>query len=314
MAQLGEYSMIPDVVVYVSSVANASRHPRKTECLESFAIGAKLVGAKVLIETTYRYQPSKLAVILGWATPASKGGPNIVLRRQIISEQQRIGSHTMCIDASCFKYLDNHSQYLRYSIGGPFYDQANYANHASSDQAWRRLSQDLAVELLPNQQNINGHILICMQRDGGFAMKQIDPIIWLDHKINELRKYTNKHIVVRPHPGAYDPKHFKKYLSKPGVEVVNPNQSRLTDNLKNAYCAVFFNSSASVAAACAGIPIFVDDSSCVSWAVANRMLTHINSPQTFDRNQWIWDLAAAHWSDKESQQGLIYKKFVPFIT
>jgi hypothetical protein len=106
---------------------------------------------------------------------------------------------------------------------------------------------------------------------------------------------------------------FESYTRMTGVTVSDPLASQLADDLQGAHSAVFFNSSASVAAACAGIPVFADDSSCVSWAVANHNISQIETPQVFDRQQWIYDLAAAHWSDQEAQQGSIYQKFLPFI-
>lgn len=107
MAQHGEYYRVVDVVVYVSSVANPQKHTRKIQCLESFAAGVQALGVSVVTEWEYQYTPSKLAVILGWAT-TNTGGRNIALRKQIIAEQRVKGNHTMCIDASCWKYLDNH--------------------------------------------------------------------------------------------------------------------------------------------------------------------------------------------------------------
>jgi hypothetical protein len=68
-----------------------------------------------------------------------------------------------------------------------------------------------------------------------------------------------------------------------------------------------------VAAVCEGIPIFVDDRSCVSWDVANTDITKIESPQMFARDQWINNLAAAHWSDQDAQAGRIYQKFKLFF-
>ena len=100
-----------DVVVYVSSVANPRKHSRKIQCLESFAQGVQAVGDTALVEWDYRYTPSRLAVMLGWAT-TNTGGRNIALRKQIIAEQRRHGFQTMCIDASCFKYLDDHGSYF----------------------------------------------------------------------------------------------------------------------------------------------------------------------------------------------------------
>ena len=315
MVQHGEYCKVVDVVVYISSVANARKHTRKIECLESFAQGVRASGASVVTEWEHRYTPSRLAVILGWAT-TNTGGRNIVLRKQVIAEQRRLGFQTMCIDASCWKYLDNQGTYLRYSLNGPFYDRAEYANQNSNNGKWQEISSALNVQLKLPQSN-NGHILIGMQRDGGFAMKTLNPMEWLWEKVQQIRQVTGRAIHIRPHPGQYNMTDFAKYTGRHakrlGTVVIHPEQSRLIDNLQGAHSAVFFNSSASVAAVCEGIPVFVDDQSCVSWAVANQDINKIETPQVFDRNQWIWDLSAAHWSDADARSGRIYQKFLPYL-
>jgi hypothetical protein len=305
--------MTIDAVVYISSVANPRKHSRKIECLESFAAGVKNSGGNVVVEWDHKYTPSRLAVMLGWAT-TNTGGPNITLRKQIIAEQQRQGLKTMCIDASCWKYLDDHGTYLRYSIGGPFYDRAEYANGNSDAAKWNEIRNTINVPLIEAPVvKPNGHVLICMQRDGGFAMKTLDPIRWLENKITLIKEYTKRPIVVRPHPGAYRLQDFRKFRNIPRVTVVDPTKSSLLQDLQNAHAAVFFNSSASVAAVCANIPVFVDDQSCVSWSVANKNIANLESPQAFDRSQWLNDLAAAHWSDADGRAGLIYQKFLPYL-
>lgn len=307
--------MTVDVVVYVSSVANAHKFPRKTACLENFAQGAKAVGANVVVEYDYKYTPSRLAVMLGWAT-TNTGGHNITLRKQIIAEQNRHGYKTMCIDASCFKYLDDTGTYLRYSLGGPFYDRAEYANQNSSSAKWNEIQQRLGISMKPTRDS-NGYILLGMQRDGGFSMKSLDPMDWAHHKIAEIRKFTPREIVIRPHPGKFDMKDFAQFQSKTysrmNVRVIHPERSRLLDDLQGAQSAVFFNSSASVAAVLEGVPVFVDDSSAVTWSVANHRISKIKAPEDFDRSQWINDLAAAHWSDADGSSGKIYQHFLPYL-
>ena len=306
-----------DCVVYISSVANVRKHVRKIQCLESFAEGVRATGHSVVTEWEHRYTPSRLAVMLGWAT-TNTGGRNIVLRKQIIADQRRLGNHTMCIDASCWKYLDEQGSYLRYSLNGPFYDRAEYANRNSTDAKWQEISQALGVTLQAHQRNVNGHILICMQRDGGFAMKTLSPMDWLQNKIHEIRSVTQRAIHIRPHPGKYNMQDFNAYsgrdAKRQNIVLIDPSRSRLLDNLQNAHSAVFFNSSASVAAACAGIPVFVDDVSCVAWTVANHDIAKIETPAEFSREQWIYDLASAHWSDEDARQGRIYQKFLPYLT
>lgn len=301
-----------DVVVYVSSVANPKKHTRKIQCLESFAEGVRYSGYSVVVDWDCRYQPSKLAVMLGWAT-TNTGGKNIALRKQVIAEQQRRGHKTMCIDASCWKYLDNNGSYLRYSLGGPFYDRAEYANKNSDDTKWNEISNTLGVQLKPHKLEETGPILICMQRDGGFAMKTLNPLEWLKNKISEIRRYTQRAIIVRPHPGLYNMQDFAQFGKMPGVSVIDPLSSRLQDNLNTAHSVVLFNSSAAVAAICEGIPVFADDSSCVAWDVANKNIADIELPKQFERTQWIYDLAAAHWSDDDGRSGRIFQKFLPYL-
>jgi hypothetical protein len=301
-----------DCVVYVSSVANVKKHTRKTQCLESFATGVAGSGAQVRVEHDYVYTPSRLAVMLGWAT-TNTGGRNITLRKQIIAEQRRRGLQTMCIDASCWKYTDQGSRYLRYSLNGPFYDRAEYANHNSDSAKWNEIQQALHIELKSPQSNPQGHVLICMQRDGGFAMKTLNPLAWLAQKIQQIREHSSRTIVIRPHPGDYRPEDFAQYRKQPSIKLVDPTNTQLVDNLNGAHAAVFFNSSASVAAVCAGIPVFVDDESCVAWNVANRDIAQIESPAVFAREQWLYDLAAAHWSDADAQAGRIWQKFQPYL-
>ena len=305
--------MIIDCVVYVSSIANPKRHPRKVACLESFAQGVRHTGHDVKIEWSHQYTPARLAVILGWATVETRGGQNIVLRKQIIEQQQQQGHHVMCVDASCFKHIDHAGTYLRYSLGGPYYDVSEYANHDSDGDKWTEISQQLGTKLDPVQSNTHGHILICMQRDGGFAMKTLDPLQWVAKKIKQIRSVSNRPIQIRPHPGAYRLCDFDQVSQQPGVKIVDPKHSTLTQDLTHAHSVVLFNSSASVAAVCAGIPVFADNTSCVAWPVANTDIANIESPVLIDRTQWIHDLAAAHWSDQDGQTGRIWQKFLPYL-
>lgn len=307
--------MAIDCAVYISSVANARKHTRKIECLENFARGVKALGKNVVVDWDYRYQPSRLAVMLGWAT-TNTGGRNIALRKQVIAEQNRHGFKTMCIDASCFKYLDDYGTYLRYSLGGPFYDRAEYANANSTADKWQEIQQRLNVSMQPPRTN-DAYVLIGMQRDGGFAMKTLSPMTWLQQKITDIRQHTRRPILIRPHPGQYDMRDFALYTGKDAarnnIRVIDPKNSKLIDDLRQAHSAVFFNSSASVAAVLEGVPVFVDDVSAVTWQVANHDIAQIESPQQFDRTQWIYNLAAAHWSDQDGSSGRIYQKFMNYL-
>jgi hypothetical protein len=299
--------MTIDVVVYLSSL-NKQEPGRKVDTLMAFAEGAKKSGAKVLVETKYTYRPCKLAVILGWTSP-NPTAINDKFRKEIIEKQHASKNHVMSIDANCFKFADKQNKYLRYSIGGVWYDTGQYANKNSDDSRWNHMSKDLNLSLSPWKQE-GEYILFLVQRDGGWGMKGLHPVQWAANKIKEIRKYSTLPIILRPHPGKITD---LRPIVIEGTRISNSINITLQDDLRRAKAALVFNSSSGVAASLMGVPLWVDDRSAVCWDVANKDLSTLNNPTLFDRNQWIYDLAACHWTDEESRQGLIFNKFLPYI-
>jgi hypothetical protein len=297
-----------DVVVYLSSLPRIADRNRKVEVLQAFAEGARAQGARVLVQTELQVVDCRLAVILGWVGTKIRG-PHIQLRRDVIDHQHRTKQHVMPVDASCFKFVDPESYFLRYSLDGVFYNTNNYANANSDNSKWQQIQTKLNLNLKPWRTQ-GTHVLVCLQRDGGWSMKGINMVEWTRQTVQRLRSITNRPIVIRPHP-----KHkinLSDLTRLPGVSE-SVAGSTLQQDLSNAWAAVFCNSSSSVAAVLAGIPVFADDDDCVAWAVANKDLAHIESPAMLDRTQWLNDLSAAHWTDEESRNGAVYQRFLPFI-
>jgi len=297
-----------DVVVYLSSL-NKQDPGRKVDTLTAFAQGVKAVGAKVHVETKYVHSPAKLAVILGWPSPLQHT-TNIKFRQEVVIKQKQQGNHVMGIDANCFKFADQESRYLRYSINGVFYDTSEYANKNSDAVRWNQLSHDTGLSLKDWNQT-GEYILLLIQRDGGWGMKGLDPVQWAANKIKEIRKYSNLPIVLRPHPGKVAD---LRQLVGPGISISDSTKILLLDDLSKSKASFVFNSSSGVASVLSGVPLWVDDRSSVCWDVANKDVSTIDNPQTFNRQQWLNDLAACHWTDAESRQGLVYKKFLPYLT
>lgn len=296
-----------DVVVYFSSLQKQTPS-RKIDVLQAFADGARSQGATVHIETAYTVRPCRLAVILGWPSPL-QDGPNIRLRQAVVKEQRKSNNHVMAIDASTFKFHDPDGKYLRYSLNGVFYDTAEYANKNSDAHRWNTIKNDLKLEMQP-WRNHGNYVLLLMQRDGGWSMKGMNPIEWVQTKIHEVRAVSTLPIMVRPHPGK---KIDLSPLSRYGV-MISPSKLRsLYDDLADAQSACVFNSSSGVASILAGVPLVVDDQSSVCWDVSLHDINRIREPEFFPREQWIQDLAACHWSDDESRRGLVYQKFIPYL-
>ena len=296
-----------DVVVYLSSL-HKQTPGRKVDTLTAFADGAKSQGARVHIEKQYIIQPAKLAVILGWPSPIQTT-ENIKLRAKIVEHQRQQNNHVMAIDANCFKFKDLDSKYLRYSINGVDYDSSEYANKNSDSARWNILSNDIGLNIKDWKRD-GEYILFLVQRDGGWSMKGLSPVEWTRQKIEAVRKVSNLPIVLRPHPGKIAD---LRPLLRPGVTISDSTKVPIEHDLRRAKAAFVFNSSSGVASILEGVPLWVDDSGSVCWDVANYYIGDISYPKQPDRSQWINDLAACHWTDEESRQGLIYKKFLPYL-
>jgi hypothetical protein len=215
----------------------------------------------------------------------------------------------MPVDGSCFKFADQENVFLRYSLDGVFYNTNNYANADSNQTKWHMIQQHLGLTLNPWRSN-GDHVLLCLQRDGGWSMKGTDMTQWTKDTVYRLRSVTDRRIVIRPHPKHH--MNLSELTSLPGVVQSSVGRS-LQQDLAGAWAAVFCNSSSSVAAVLAGIPVFATDDDCVAWSVANSDLAQIETPNMPDRTQWLYDLSAAHWTDAESRSGNIYRHFLSWI-
>jgi len=297
-----------DVVVYLSSLPRIADRNRKIEVLHAFAQGVRSQGARVLVQTEYEIVDARLAVILGWVG-TKLSGQHIQLRQNLIAHQLKTHNHIMPIDSTCFKFVDSNSVYLRYSLGGVFYNTNNYANKNSTDQKWNQIQQSFPQLKLNPWRTAGNHILLCLQRDGGWSMKGTNLQQWAYNAIQTIRQFSNRPIIVRPHPKVRTD--VTPLLSLPGVS--ESRGTTLQQDLTNAWASVFYNSSSSVAAVLAGVPVFAHDPDCVAWNVANSNLAQIENPAMPARESWLYDLASAHWSDTESQQGLVYQKFLQYL-
>lgn len=291
-----------DVVVYLSSLPRIADRNRKVEVLQAFAAGCTQLGLKTLLQNNQQLAPTKLAVILGWVGQSIKG-PHIQLRKEVIANQK-----VMSIDGSCFKFADPTSIFLRYSLDGVYYNTNQYANKNSGPEKWNQISQCLGLEL-KSWRVAGDHILVCGQRNGGWSMKGVDMNQWTVDTVKQIRTKTARLIVVRPHPRNLINENL--FAGIPNLKF--SRGTKLQQDLNNAWASVFFNSSSCVASVLAGVPVFASDPDCVAWQVANQDLTQIEKPLTPPREQWLWDLSAAHWTDEESRAGLIYSKFKQFL-
>ena len=282
----------------------------KANTLRYFIDGVINAGDEGQVIEAMQYEPADVAMILGWVHENGKTGAHLAFRQEIIDRQKAIGGRTVIADSNLFLYKNttNPGYWLRYSYDGVFPITGEYCDHEPDPIRWEIIKQAIGVELSPWRKN-GDHILICLQRDGGWSMAGWNVVDWALNVITTLRKFTQRSIRIRAHPGD---KRAKKYCDRllklcRGRSLLNVHFStneRLEDDLSRCWAMVNHNSSPAVASALQGIPIFVTDpdrSQCKE--IANINLANIENPIMYDRESWIKRISQFHWSHSELKSG-----------
>lgn len=308
-----------EVVVYHKSIPNG-KNQEKIDLLRFFSHGVKTVGDSVIDKNDYSYQLSDVGVIQGWLGEGEHTAPHLRLRNQVIQNQIRNQKYVVAVDSNLFLYSNtsNPLHYLRYSFNGVFPNSGIYCDSEIDPSRWQKISRNLNISLKDYRRNGN-HILLCLQRNGGWSMGNFDVQDWTIHTINSLRKYTDRPIIIRAHPGD---KASKEYLNPLNPKckinytknITLSNNQNLLDDLRNCWAAINYNSSPVVGAAIEGYPIFVSDiekSQCKE--IANTDLSQIENPALPERQKWVERLSMFHWNFDELISGECWMHMRKFI-
>jgi hypothetical protein len=312
--------MKPTVAIYHNTVPNA-KNQEKLDLLRFFSQGVCAASDTAIDINDYRYQTTDVGVIQGWINIGSKTGRHLDLRNAVINEQIKNKKYVVVADSNLFLYANtaNPLHYLRYSFNGVFPNTGIYCDTTIDSNRWKKISTDLNISLKDYKTN-GSHILLCLQRNGGWSMKDYDVQEWALATIKEIRKYSDRLIIIRGHPGDkaakeyLDPRSPKCRLKNlSNVSFSNFERSLLQD-LNGAWAVVNHNSSPVVGAALEGYPIFVTDpikSQCRE--IANIDLSKIETPNTPNRQPWVERLSMFHWKFDELKSGECWSHMRKFI-
>ena len=298
-------------VTYLSCLPKKGQDTRKAEVLHKFSQGVIACKDHLVLHAGMNIVDADVAMILGYVHEDSKNTPHLILRKQVLDRQAAMKKDTVIADSNLFLYNtpDNPKYYLRYSFDGVFPNTGIYCDNNPDPNRWEKISKDMELTLKDYRKN-GHHVLLCLQRNGGWSMGGYDVVDWTAATVRELRKHTDREIVIRSHPGDKGSASYlnpKNLMNKIGllknVRLSKPNV-RLLDDLHKCWAVVNHNSSPVVGAAIEGCPIFVTDperSQCRE--IANTDLSKIENPELFDRQRWVERLAMFHWNFSEISNG-----------
>ena len=165
--------------------------------------------------------------------------------------------------------------------------------------------RDFLLPKLEKYKKFGEHILLVNQIVGDSAVIPHHPVKWIYEKIINLRKFSNKKIIIREHPLQLQ-KHknlLKKILIEINTNCFMSEKKDIDDDLENAAACVTLSSSASIDALIKGIPIFAEDRRSFAYEIANLNIKNINKPINKDREALFKSITNTHWSVEEIQNG-----------
>jgi hypothetical protein len=302
-------------VAYYGGIPPDNNNLEKPQILDNFCKGVAAAGDIAIAHRGMDAIPCDVALIQGFVHDTGKKLPHLKLRQDAVTLQKQLGKRSLIVDSNLLLYADpgNLKRYLRYSFDGVFPTTGFYFDRDIDPSRWNKISSDLGISL-KDYRSSGDHILICLQRNGGWSMQGLAVQEWLDRTILEIRKFSNRKIIVRKHPG--DKKISKILKIKFPNVVISPDGVSLVADLKNAWATIVFNSSPAVASLIEGVPTFVTDpnpQNSQAYGVCNVDLSNIESPTLVDRQNWIEKLSMSHWNFDELRSGEAWNFFKKYI-
>jgi hypothetical protein len=300
------------VVSYLSTVPANNNNKQKTDLLKYYIEGVKSVGDTGIVTIGNSLVDCDVGMIQGWVYE-KKTTPHLKLRNNIILSQTQNNKYVCTGDANLFLYANgkNPHGYLRYSFNGIFPNTGIYCDSNINSNRWESISKDYNIQLEP-MKNKGRHILVMLQRQGGWSMKGNDVIIWAQKTIKRIQKYSQRPIVIRPHPGDKKAVDYLYHRLNPLKNISNvkisPQGRPLEEDLRKAWAVVNYNSSSVVGPIIQGYHSFITDpetSQCAE--VSNTNFQNIENPDEFDRLQWVRRISMFHWKFEELRDGSCWR-------
>ncbi len=189
----------------------------------------------------------------------------------------------------------------------------------SSYDRWSELQQKFNISV-KDWSRYGDNILFLLQKTGDSSLNRIyesgsDYITWVEHTIKEIRKVSKRKIIIRKHPLTTElflPKLLPRIQNIDNIEI--SDEIDLKTDFNRSWCAVSYNSTATVSSVLYGLPSITFDPSAAAWPVTCHNLKNIeNLIIKYDRLPWLQRLSFSQWQHKELNQYVLdlYLKCMP---
>ena len=290
----------------------------------------------VAIKEAYRNHPllgGPNVKLVQWSDKQAINEADIFLQSNILEQKRQkklghiyefirySGKPYICAESAVFrKNLPNYPHpdaYHRFSWWSYFYDEGEYNAENCPPDRWHKVQDQQNIEI-KNWRQPGDAILLVLQRPGDSSLKNLlakhgTYDAFLLHTLQEIRKHSDRKIIIRLHPARQDRqleiiercklKNFELSKNNKGAGLLNGGIG-LYEDFERAWAVVGFNTNALTESACEGLPTFSLCASSMAWPVSNKSLDSLEKPHVFDRQQWLNNMAYCQWRTDEIEQGL----------
>lgn len=163
-------------------------------------------------------------------------------------------------------------------------------------------SKQLGLELKPWTNSGYNIVIACQRSDSEQWTGQPPTVAWLTDIARKIRQYSDKPIVIRPHPRQRIANISGCVIESPKPIPGTYDSFNYDQCLQTTWAVINYNSGPGTQAILNGVPAFVGATSLAA-PVGNLDLAQIENPLRPDRTQWIQQLAHTEWTILEIESG-----------
>jgi hypothetical protein len=217
--------------------------------------------------------------------------------------------------------------YFRVGLNHYTFDEGIFKNENSPSDRWEQIQKEQDIEIKPWKKK-GDYILILTQNPidtslNNLVKKPGDYENFIRSTIENISKYTDEDILIRPHP------RFTFRFNKDTLKDINvKNKVMFSENLnnfnvtnggediykdlENARVAISYSSNSLTEAICEGVPCISLSKTSHAYPVSFHtldVLRHKELPE-FDRTQWLYDCSYTQWKMSELNSGIVHERLL----
>ncbi len=201
---------------------------------------------------------------------------------------------------------------FRVGVNGFLRDDAKWGfEHIDSDRSMKVFERNGYDPAMPWKQD-GEYILLCMQKVGDASLRGRDVFAWTEETLNEIRKHTQRKIVIRPHPlyrksslhnGLKDRALALADVHWQEADVTKSDFVPISEQLANAWCTVTYSSGTGIDAVINGVPNIACDTGSMVYDVSSTDIAQVEEPYRGEKKEWTNQIAHCQWNIEEFESG-----------